>query len=83
MRRMIMVGPRCLGHRRRGSSKLRLLIKTGQVDINLKDNDGRTPPSWAEAATRDQLRKVHIDSDANDNSGRTRCLGQYKMGTRQ
>ncbi|KAH0552862.1 hypothetical protein GP486_006936, partial [Trichoglossum hirsutum] len=61
-------------------------LKTGQVEVDSKDNDGRTPLSWAagngnEAAVKLLLETDKVDANSKDNDGRTplsRAAGNRK-----
>ena len=53
---------------------VQLLLGTGKVDIDSKDNSGRTPLSWAaenghEAMVQLLLGTGKVDIDSKDNSG--------------
>ena len=53
-----------------------LLVERGDVDINAKDNCGRTPLSFAaqrgyEAVVRLLVERGDVDIDAKDDGGRT------------
>jgi ankyrin repeat protein len=55
---------------------MKLLLDTGRVDVNSRDNDGRTPLSYAasrgqEAAMKLLLGTGRVDVDSRDNNGRT------------
>ncbi|KAL8365088.1 hypothetical protein RB595_004080 [Gaeumannomyces hyphopodioides] len=55
---------------------VKLLLATGRVDVDAKDNNGWTPLSWAaekghEAVVELLLATGKIDVDAKDNNGRT------------
>ena len=52
------------------------LLDTKQVDVDSKDNDGRTPLSWAalhgqEATVKQLIDTKQVDVDSKDNDGRT------------
>jgi ankyrin repeat protein len=58
---------------------VKLLLDTGKVDINARDECGQTPLSWAagnghEAVARLLLARDGVDVDAKDNDGRTPLL---------
>jgi hypothetical protein len=54
---------------------VRQLLKKDGIDLNAKDNNGRTPLSWAAENMNDQivrqLLKDGIDLNSKDNNGRT------------
>ncbi|CAG9939384.1 unnamed protein product [Clonostachys rosea f. rosea IK726] len=62
---------------------IKLLLDTGKVDVDVRDNKGRTPLSWAaegsywagedgsEAVVKLLLDTGEVDIDARDNEGRT------------
>jgi ankyrin repeat protein len=56
---------------------VKLLLETGKVDVDSKDNNyGRTPLSWAaenghEAVVKLLLETGKVDVDSKDNYGRT------------
>ena len=55
---------------------VKLLLGRGDVDVNLKDNSGRTPLSWAavtghEAVVKLLLGRGDVDVNLKDDSGRT------------
>jgi ankyrin repeat protein len=64
---------------------VRLLLETGQVDIDSKDNQGQTPLSWAakkgdEAVVRLLLETGQVDIDSKDNQGQTPLSWAAKKG---
>ena len=55
---------------------VRLLLATGNVDVESKDRDGRTPLSWAaenghEAVLRLLLATGNVDAESKDIGGQT------------
>ena len=62
---------------KRGDENLaKLLLETGKLDVDPKDNDGRTPLWWAagygsEAVVKLLLETGKADVDSKDNDGRT------------
>ena len=55
---------------------VKLLLGTGKVDADVKDNDGRTPLWWAVVTEHDAIVKLLLgtgkaDVNAKDNRGRT------------
>jgi len=58
---------------------VKLLLETGEVDVNLKDWDSRTPLLWAaknghEAVVKLLLKTGEVDLDSKDCDGRTPLL---------
>ena len=58
---------------------VKLLLKTGKVDVDSKSNCGRTPLSWAagagyEAVVRLLIERDDVEADSKDNNGRTPLL---------
>ena len=55
---------------------VKLLLDTGEVDVDWKDKDGRTPLSWAAEKGREAIVKLLLDTgkvdvDWKDRDGRT------------
>jgi ankyrin repeat protein len=55
---------------------VKLLLHTGNVDADSKNNDGQTPLSWAarnghEAIIKLLLNTGNVNADSKDNDGRT------------
>jgi len=55
---------------------IKLLLDTGKIAINSKDNDGRTPLSWATFKGHETIVKLLLDTgkveiNSRDNNGRT------------
>jgi ankyrin repeat protein len=55
---------------------VKLLLSTGNVDVDSKDNSGQTPLSWAakrgnKAVVKLLLATGDVDIDLKDNSGQT------------
>ena len=65
---------------------VKVLLATGQVDVDLKDNSGRTPLIWAAANGHEAIVKVllatgQVDVDSKDNSyGRTPLIWAAENG---
>lgn len=63
---------------------VRLLLSKDSVDPNLKDNNGRTPLSWAAeggcAVVQLLLENGKVEVDTKDNDGRTPLLWAAKRG---
>jgi ankyrin repeat protein len=58
---------------------VKLLLKTGKVDVDAKDNDSRTPLSWTaeqghKAVVKLLLEISKVEVDAKDKYGRTPLL---------
>jgi ankyrin repeat protein len=55
---------------------VKLLVDTGKVDVDFKDENGRTPLSWAAEEGHEAVVKLLVDTgkvdiDSKDGDGRT------------
>jgi ankyrin repeat protein len=50
-----------------------VLLDTGKVDVNAKDNDGQTPLYWAVENGRKGIVKLLLDTDEADVDAKDKC----------